>query len=63
MHGEWGMIREEDLERIWPDKRGRSGRKIAQFATKYGFRLRLYVKGICAIFDKWPGGAAHVNGM
>jgi hypothetical protein len=30
------------------------GLVIAQFAKKYGFRLRFYQKGICAIFDKWP---------
>ena len=28
--------------------------KITQFAKKYGFRLRFYGKGLCAIFDKWP---------
>ena len=31
--------------------------KIAQFAKEYGFRLRFYRMGMCAIFDKWtPDG-------
>ena len=63
MHGDWSMIREDHLERIWPINEEDREEKIAQFAKKYGFRLRFYQKGICAIFDKWPGGAAHVNGM
>jgi hypothetical protein len=28
--------------------------KIAEFAKAYGFRLRFYQKGLCAIFGKWP---------
>jgi hypothetical protein len=56
MHGVWKhcMIRDEDLERIWPTNEEDREEKIAQFATKYGFRLRFYTKGMCAIFDKWP---------
>jgi hypothetical protein len=56
MHGEWKhcAIYEKDLERLWPvDEKDRET-KIAQFAKKYGFRLRFYRKGLCAIFDKWP---------
>ena len=54
MNGEWSMIRDEDLGRIWPiDEKDRE-EKITQFANKYGFRLRFYQKGLCAIFDKWP---------
>ena len=47
--GDWGadpgetLLNEKDREA-----------KIAQFAKKYGFRLRFYSKGMCAIFDKWP---------
>jgi len=41
----------------------RSHGRPNNFAKKYGFRLRLYLKGICAIFDKWPGGAPHVNAV
>jgi len=47
------VIRDKDLERIWPINEEDREEKIAQFAKKYGFRLRLYLKGICAIFDKW----------
>ena len=56
MHGEWRhcAIYEKDLERLWPlDEKDREV-KIAQFAAQYGFRLRFYSKGMCAIFDKWP---------
>jgi hypothetical protein len=56
MHGEWQhcMIQEKDLAPIWPIDEEDREEKIAQFAKNYGFRLRLYLKGICAIFDKWP---------
>jgi len=56
MHGEWKhcMIHDRDLERIWPTDEDDREQKIAQFASKHGFRLRFYQKGLCAIFDKWP---------
>ena len=56
MHGVWkhSMIRDADLERIWPINEEDREEKIAQFAKQYGFRLRFYAKGMCAIFDKWP---------
>ncbi len=56
MHGEWRhcAIYERDLERLWPLNEKDREAKIAQFATQYGFRLRFYSKGMCAIFDKWP---------
>jgi hypothetical protein len=48
------VVYERELKRLWPlDEKDREA-KIAQFAKKYGFRLRLYRKGLCAIFDKWP---------
>jgi hypothetical protein len=56
IHGEWRacIIDDKDLERLWPiDEKDRE-EKITQFANKYGFRLRFYQKGLCAIFDKWP---------
>ena len=56
MRGEWKQrcfIEETDLEGIWPINEEDREEKIAQFAKKYGFRLRVYLKGICAIFDKW----------
>jgi hypothetical protein len=56
MHGVWKhcMIRDTGLERIWPINEEDREEKIAQFAKQYGFRLRFYGKGMCAIFDKWP---------
>jgi hypothetical protein len=56
MHGQWKhcTIYEKDLERLWPVDQKDRKTKIAQFAKKYGFRLRFYGKGLCAIFDKWP---------
>ena len=44
------LIPEEDLERIWPLNEKDRQEKIAQFAKKYGFRLRFYSKGLGAIF-------------
>ena len=56
MKGQWRhcMIYEKDLEPIWPRHEEDREKKIAEFATKYGFRLRLYRKGLGAMFDKWP---------
>jgi hypothetical protein len=56
MRGVWKhcVIRDTELERIWPIHEEDREEKIAQFARKYGFRLRFYQKGMCAIFDKWP---------
>jgi hypothetical protein len=54
--GEWKhcAIYENELEWFWPlDEKDREA-KIAEFAKKYGFRLRFYHKGLCAIFDKRP---------
>jgi hypothetical protein len=47
MHGEWRhcAIYERDLERFWPPDEKDRETKIAQFARKYGFRLRFYNKG------------------
>jgi hypothetical protein len=42
------------LQRLWPLNAKDREAKIAQFAKEYGFRLRFYKKGLCAIFDKWP---------
>ena len=47
------VIRDKDLERIWPRDEEDREEKIAEFAKKYGFRLRFYQKGMCALFDKW----------
>ena len=54
--GEWKhcAIYEDELIRIWPLDEPEREAKIAQFANQYGFRLRFYRRGMCAIFDKWP---------
>ena len=54
--GEWKhcAVYEDELKRLWPLNEREREAKIAQFAKKYGFRLRFYRKGLCAIFDKWP---------
>jgi len=53
--GEWMhcAIYENELQRLWPPSEKDREAKIAQFANEYGFRLRFYKKGLCAIFDKW----------
>jgi hypothetical protein len=46
-------VYEDELKRLWPLKDKDREAKIANFAQVYGFRLRFYRKGLCAIFDKW----------
>ena len=51
MHGKlWAQcaIYERVSERIWPLNEKDREAKIAQFAKKYGFRLRFYSQGMCA---------------
>jgi hypothetical protein len=52
--GDWKhcAVYEEELRRIWPLTEKDREAKIAQFANEYGFRLRFYKQGLCAIFDK-----------
>ena len=50
-HGHCGVY-EEDLAPIWPISDRDREQKIQKFAREYGFRLRFYEKGLCAIFDK-----------
>ena len=47
-------VYEDELQRLWPFNQKDREAKIAQFAKDYGFRLRHYKKGLCAIFDKRP---------
>ena len=47
-------IYEDELQRLWPLEQKDRETQIAQFAKDYGFRLRHYKKGLCAIFDKRP---------
>jgi hypothetical protein len=44
-------VYEADLERFWPLLLNHREAKIAEFAQEYGFRLRFYKPGLCAIFD------------
>jgi hypothetical protein len=54
--GKWKhcAVYEPDLQRLWPLNEKDREAKIAQFAKGYGFRLRFYDKGTCAIFDRLP---------
>jgi len=54
--GKWKhyAVYEAELVRIWPLGEPDREAKIGQFAKEYGFRLRFYRMGMCAIFDKWP---------
>jgi hypothetical protein len=53
--GKWKhhAVYEAELVRLWPLDESEREAKIGQFAKEYGFRLRFYQKGMCAIFDKW----------
>jgi hypothetical protein len=54
--GGWNhcAIYEHDLVRVWPLDEPQREAKIAKFAKEYGFRLRFYRMGLCAIFQKEP---------
>ena len=43
---------ENDLEHICPRNDNDRKKKLAEFAAQYGFRLRIYHKGLFAIFGK-----------
>ena len=43
-------IYERELQRVWPITEKNRKAKIAEFATKHGFRLAYYRPGLCAIF-------------
>lgn len=47
-------VYEDELQRIWPLDAPYREIRIAAFAARYGFRLRFYHKGMCAIFDRQP---------
>jgi hypothetical protein len=59
-HGHCGVY-EEELGRIWPLSDRDRQQKLEEFAQKYGFRLRFYQKGLCAIFDKAPADAVIIS--
>ena len=45
-------IYEPELSRVWPPNGASREAEIAYFAKRYGWRLRYYKEGFCAIFDK-----------
>jgi hypothetical protein len=51
-------IHEDELQEFWPLDAPYRELRIARCAAKYGYRLRFYQKGMCAIFDRQPGEAA-----
>ena len=59
-HGHCGIY-EEELALIWPISDEGRERKIREFASENGLRLRFYKKGLCAIFDKEPASRACVT--
>jgi len=50
---------ESDLEHICPRKEKDRKRKLLKFAEQYGFRLKFYHEGACAIFCKRPSPVAN----
>jgi hypothetical protein len=66
---------ENDLGYICPRNDKDRKKKLAEFATQYGFRLRFYREGLFAIFGKrmpplpndggafWPGVACHISSV
>jgi hypothetical protein len=55
-HGLWQYctVCEDELQRLWPLEIPYRELRIADFAVRYGFHLRFYQKGVCAIFEKQP---------
>lgn len=47
-------IYEPELSRAWPPNGTSRENEIAYFARRYGWRLRYYKEGFCAIFDEEP---------
>jgi hypothetical protein len=44
-------VYEHELTRVWPLDEPDREAKISKFAKEYGFRLRFYRMGMCAIFE------------
>ena len=47
-------VYEPELSRVWPKSGASREAEIVCFAKGYGWRLRYYKEGFCAIFDKEP---------
>jgi hypothetical protein len=56
---EHGALFEKDLEQICPRSDKDRKKKLAEFAARYGFRLRFYREGLFAIFGKQTPAAAN----
>ena len=52
-------VYEPELTRIWPENGKSREAKVALFAQRNGWRLRLYKDGLCAIFDKLPSDSTR----
>jgi hypothetical protein len=53
-------VYEPELSRVWPPNGTSREAEIADFAKRYGWRLRYYKEGFCAIFDKEPVSTERV---
>jgi hypothetical protein len=47
-------IYEEELQQYWPLQIEDRQHQIETFAKEYGFKLRFYRRGLCAIFQEQP---------
>jgi hypothetical protein len=45
-------VYEPDLSQLWPPNGTSREAEVAEFARRYGWRLRYYKEGFCAIFDQ-----------
>jgi len=54
-------VYEDELQRLWPLEAPYREARIASFAVRYGFRLRFYQKGLCAIFAKETAATEKVS--
>ena len=50
--GQYCTVYEDELQRLWLLEAPYREARIANFAVRYGFRLRFYQTGLCAIFAK-----------
>ena len=63
-HHEHCALYEKDLEQICPRKDKDRKKKLIKFAQQFGFRLRFYHEGLCAIFDKrTPSAAKYASAL
>ena len=53
---------EGDLQHICPSTDKDRAKNLVKFAAQYGFRLRFYRKGLCAIFGKRAAPVANECG-